>query len=86
MIVPMLKVFVTNVRRDRVVQAMAFLLPIIFFSIFAMVFGQQRDPTSKVRIAVVDEDQTDFSMRLVQGWFEEGALPVRTLAGKVQTG
>jgi ABC-2 type transport system permease protein len=86
MIVPMLKVFVTNLRRDRVVQAMAFLLPIIFFSIFAMVFGQQRDPTSKVRIAVVDEDQTDYSKRLVQGLSEEGALAVRTRAGNDQTG
>ena len=31
----------TNLRRDRVAQAMTFLLPIIFFSIFATVFGGQ---------------------------------------------
>ena len=86
MILPMLKIFFTNLRRDRVVQAMAFLLPIIFFSIFALVFGQQRDPTSRVRIAVVDEDQTDYSKRLVQGLTEEGALSVRTHAGKDDTG
>jgi ABC-2 type transport system permease protein len=86
MIGPLLKIFITNVRRDRVVQAMVFLLPIIFFSIFAMVFGQQRDPTSRVRIAVVDEDQTDYSERLVQGLTEEGALSVRTHAGKDETG
>lgn len=86
MILPMMKIFFTNVRRDRVVQAMVFLLPIIFFSIFALVFGQQRDPTSRVRIAVVDEDQTDYSKRLVQGLTEEGALSVRRHAGKDGTG
>ena len=31
----------TNLKRDRVAQAMTFLLPIIFFSIFATVFGNQ---------------------------------------------
>lgn len=86
MIGPMLKIFFTNMRRDRVAQAMVFLLPVLFFSIFALVFGQQRDPTSKVRIAVVDEDQTDYSKRLVQGLSEEGALSVRTHAGKDDSG
>ena len=33
----------TNLKRDRVAQAMTFLLPIIFFSIFATVFGNQGD-------------------------------------------
>lgn len=79
---PMLKISLTNVRRDRVVQAMVFLLPVLFFSIFALVFGQQRDPTSKVNIAVVDEDQSDYSGRLVKALSEEGALSVRTHAEK----
>ena len=35
----LLRVGWTNLSRDRVAQALTFLLPIIFFSIFAMVFG-----------------------------------------------
>ena len=36
-----------NLRRDRVAQALTFLLPIIFFSIFASVFGSQRSDDSR---------------------------------------
>ena len=35
----LIRVGLTNLRRDRVAQAMTFVLPIIFFSIFATVFG-----------------------------------------------
>ena len=49
-----------NLRRDRVAQALTFVLPIVFFSIFATVFGGQRDAsTARIRIAVVDEDHSE---------------------------
>jgi ABC-2 type transport system permease protein len=68
-----------NVKRDRVVQALTFLLPIIFFSIFASVFGNQRNTaTRRTRVAVVDEDRSDFSTRVVKALVAEGALRVRT--------
>ncbi|HET7220553.1 MAG TPA: ABC transporter permease, partial [Vicinamibacterales bacterium] len=68
----------TNLRRDRVAQAMTFLLPIIFFSIFATVFGgREQAMTPKVRIAVVDEDGSDISSRLVAALGKESALQVR---------
>ena len=66
-----------SLKRDRVVQAMTFLLPIMFFSIFASVFGNQADPTSRVRVAVVDEDQTDYSRQLIAALEAEGGLRVR---------
>ena len=48
-----------NLKRDRVAQALTFLLPIVFFSIFASVFGGQGDEqTPRIRVAVVDEDGT----------------------------
>jgi ABC-2 type transport system permease protein len=48
-----------NLRRDRVAQTLTFVLPIVFFSIFASVFGGRGDdPTPRVSIAVVDEDQS----------------------------
>ena len=56
-----------NLRRDRVALALSFVLPVIFFSIFASVFGNQGDATSRVRIAVVDEDGSELSGRIVDG-------------------
>jgi ABC-2 type transport system permease protein len=64
-----------------VAQALTFLLPIIFFSIFATVFGQQDNPqTTRIRVAVVDEDGSEFSRRMVEGLKKEGGLRVRTSA------
>ena len=69
-----------NLKRDRVAQALTFALPIIFFSIFATVFGNQRNATTRrTNVAVVDEDQSDFSKRVVAALKTEGALRVRTL-------
>ena len=71
----------TNLTRDRVAQAMTFLLPIIFFSIFALVFGGQADAvTAGIRVAVVDEDQSELSRRLVDGLQKESGLRVRMTA------
>jgi ABC-2 type transport system permease protein len=81
MIPTLLRIALINLRRDRVVQAMAFLLPIIFFSIFAGVFGSQgRDTTAQVRVAVVDEDRSPASERLVAALGRETGLRVRTTA------
>ena len=48
-----------NLKRDRVAQTLTFVLPIVFFSIFASVFGGRGgDSTPRVSVAVVDEDQS----------------------------
>jgi ABC-2 type transport system permease protein len=71
-----------NLKRDRVAQALTFLLPIIFFSIFATVFGGQgSDATSRIRVAVVDEDRSDVSRRIVEALQAEKALRVRLTQG-----
>ena len=81
MIATLLRVSWTNLKRDRVAQALTFLLPVLFFSIFATVFGNQgRDGTSRVRIAVVDEDGSELSRRIVAGLQQEAALRVRVTA------
>jgi ABC-2 type transport system permease protein len=78
MITTLLRISWTNLKRDRVAQALTFLLPILFFSIFASVFGNQgHDGTSRVRIAVVDADGSDLSRRIVQRLKAETALAVR---------
>jgi ABC-2 type transport system permease protein len=79
MILTLVRVSWTNLRRDRVAQALTFLLPIIFFSIFATVFGNQgQNSTARIRIAVVDEDGSELSRRIVQGLGQEKSLRVRT--------
>ena len=66
-----------NLKRDRVAQAMTFILPIAFFSIFAGIFvGQGRNSTPRVRVAVVDLDNSSLSVRLVQGLEREKALRI----------
>jgi ABC-2 type transport system permease protein len=68
-----------NLKRDRVAQALTFLLPIIFFSIFATVFGGQGDSrTPRIRVAVVDDDRSELSRRMIAGLRKESGLRVRT--------
>jgi ABC-2 type transport system permease protein len=70
-----------NLSRDRVAQAMTFLLPIIFFSIFAGVFGGRENAmTARIRVAVVDEDRSDLSARMVAALHQEGGLRVQETA------
>ena len=79
MIATLLRVSWTNLKRDRVAQALTFLLPILFFSIFASVFGNQGNAsTSSIRVAVVDQDGSEFSRRIVEGLKHEKSLRVRT--------
>jgi ABC-2 type transport system permease protein len=70
-----------NLRRDRVAQTLTFVLPIVFFSIFASVFGGRAgDSTPRVAVAVVDEDQSEFSRRVAEALGKESALRVRAAA------
>jgi len=83
----LLRIGFINLRRDRVAQALTFALPIVFFSIFALVFGgQQNAATSRIRVAVVDEDRTEVSARLVEGLRAEKGLRVRTTADEAPKG
>jgi ABC-2 type transport system permease protein len=79
MIATLLKVSWTNLKRDRVAQMLAFLLPLIFFSIFAMVFGnQQNSSTARIRVALVNQDDSELSRRIVSGLEAEKSLRTRT--------
>jgi ABC-2 type transport system permease protein len=81
MIGTLLRIGYLNLSRDRVALMLKFLLPITFFSIFAAVFGGQGDAmTGRINIAVVDQDHSDFSGRLVAGLGKEKGLRVRTTA------
>ena len=68
----------TALRRDRASLALSFVLPIAFFSIFAMVFRGQRDTIPRVHVIVVDEDHSSASGNLMRGLQREGSLLVST--------
>jgi len=76
-IATLLRVWSRSLRRDRVALAMTFILPIAFFSIFASVFGRQGfQATSRVRVLVVDENQSEASRSLIAALSHEGGLRV----------
>ncbi|MCI0365777.1 MAG: ABC transporter permease [Phycisphaerales bacterium] len=68
MIGTVLRIGWLNLKRDRVALVLTFVLPIVFFSIFAVIFGglSGGDSMPKVELVVVDEDQTDASRRFVR--------------------
>ncbi len=65
-------------RRDRAAFVLSFILPIAFFSIFAVIFGGQHDTTPRVKVILVDEDKSEASQDLVRGLLHESSLNVLT--------
>ncbi|MGA9670829.1 MAG: ABC transporter permease [Terracidiphilus sp.] len=78
MIIPIVRTALVALRRDRVSLVLSFVVPIAFFSIFAVVFGGQHDTIPKIKIIVVDEDQSRASQQLVKGLENDGSLSVST--------
>lgn len=69
-----------NLRRDRAALILSFIVPIVFFSIFAGIFGGQRSSRSKVRVAVADADGSAASKQLLDALAAESSLDVRRTA------
>ena len=69
-----------QLRRDRAAQVLVFIVPIAFFSIFAVIFGggNRMNGTSRVAVAVVDEDQSERSRALVAALTADSGLRVVT--------
>jgi linearmycin/streptolysin S transport system permease protein len=77
LILPIMRTALIALRRDRGAFALSFVLPIGFFSIFAVIFGGRHDSTPSVKVIVVDEDHSSASQRLIRGLEREGSLAVR---------
>jgi linearmycin/streptolysin S transport system permease protein len=73
-----------SLRRDRGALVLSFVLPVVFFSIFAVIFGGRHDSTPKVTVLVVDEDHSRVSQRLVRGLEREDSLVVNTRPAPVK--
>ncbi len=67
-----------GLRRDRAALALSFILPISFFTIFAVIFGGQHDSTPKIKVILVDEDQSRASLDLARGLEREDSLVIQT--------
>lgn len=78
MIIPVIRTALLALRRDRVSMVLSFVVPIAFFSIFAVIFGGQHDTVPKIKLIVVDQDQSSASRQLVKGLENEGSLTVTT--------
>jgi ABC-2 type transport system permease protein len=67
-----------SLRHDRAALVLSFVVPVVFFSIFASIFGGSsgRSATSRVRVVVVDEDASEGSKRFVAALAADGALVV----------
>jgi ABC-2 type transport system permease protein len=66
-------------RRDRGALVLSFIVPLAFFSIFAIIFGPMSgDSTPRVHVLMVDEDHSAASQRLVRGLHRERALATDT--------
>ena len=78
MILPIIRTAIVSLKRDRAALALSFILPISFFSIFAAIFGGQRDATPKIHVILVDEDQSTGSQQLVQALQRESSLVIMT--------
>jgi ABC-2 type transport system permease protein len=73
-------------RRDRASLALSFILPIAFFSIFAVIFGGQHNSTPKIKVIVVDEDQSQASRDLLRGLQRESSLVISTRPSSKNSG
>jgi linearmycin/streptolysin S transport system permease protein len=63
-----------NLRRDRAALMLSFIVPIVFFSIFAGIFGAQKSKTPKSTVVIADLDRSDSSRRLIEALRRESAL------------
>jgi ABC-2 type transport system permease protein len=64
--------------RDRAAQVLSFIVPIVFFSVFAVIFGGGTNVgrTSRVRVVVADESRTERSAALVRALEADSGLRV----------
>jgi ABC-2 type transport system permease protein len=81
MISTIVKINFLNLRRDKAAFVLTFVLPIAFFSIFAMIFGRmdREARNNTIKVAVADRDQSEMSHRFIASLQKEKPLEI-TLA------
>jgi len=76
----LLRVNWLNLKRDRVALLLTFVLPLVFFSIFAFIFGGSGGGggLGTMKLIVVDLDGSEMSVKLARALDDQGALTVET--------
>jgi ABC-2 type transport system permease protein len=85
MIISVIRAGWLNLRRDRSALMLSFIVPIVFFSIFAGIFGAQKSKTPKTTVLIADLDRSDTSRRLIDALRRESALDVVLTPQKSKT-
>ena len=62
-----------KLKRDRAAFVLAFVVPVVFFSVFASIFrgSSSRATTRQISVVVVDEDRSANSARFVDALFDK---------------
>lgn len=78
MILAVARTHFTKLKRDRAALVLSFVLPVVFFSLFATIFGggSSRATTRQIRVVVVDEDRTQNSARFIAALKREKGVRV----------
>ncbi len=79
MILAVARTHLARLRRDKAGFTLAFIVPVAFFSVFALVFGSPRGGTRRIPVVVVDEDESPNSRRLLAALRNETGLSSRTV-------
>jgi ABC-2 type transport system permease protein len=76
MILAVVRTHFARLKRDRAAFVLAFVVPVVFFSVFASIFGAARSSTPRVRLIAVDEDGSENSRRFLAALRAEKGLNV----------
>ena len=76
MILAVVRTHFARLKRDRAALVLSFIVPIVFFSVFASIFGGSRSATPRVRLIAVDEDGSEISRRFTEALKAEKGLNV----------
>jgi len=76
MILAVVRTHFARLKRDRAALVLSFVVPVVFFSVFASIFGGSRSSTPRIRLIAVDEDASDNSRRFVSALSAEKGLNV----------
>ena len=80
MISTLMRISWLNLKRDRIALVLTFVLPVVFFTIFAWIFGNMGTGGGggERSVIVVDEDESEISGRFVQAVDDQPSLKVIT--------
>ena len=76
MILAVVRTHFARLKRDRAALVLSFVVPVVFFSVFASIFGGARNATPRIRLIAVDEDRSGSSRRFAAALSSEKALNV----------